>query len=95
MSVLLKPIITEKMSDQNEMSKFGFVVKRGANKVEIRKEIEVAYGVTVLSINTAIYAGKKKSKYTNSKVIKGRLSSYKKAIVTLKEGDFIDFYNGI
>lgn len=95
MSVLLKPIITEKMSEQNEQSKFGFVVKKEANKVEIKKEIEGAYGVTVLSINTAIYAGKKKSRYTKSKVINGRLSSYKKAIVTLKEGDFIDFYNGI
>lgn len=95
MGVLIKPVITEKSSAQNEHGKFGFVVSKKANKVEIKKEIEKTYGVTVLSVNTAIYAGKKKTRYTKSKIISGKSSSYKKAIVSLKEGDFIDFYSGI
>lgn len=95
MGILIKPLLTEKVAAQNEQSTFGFVVDKDANKVEIKKEIESAYGVTVLSVNTMNYLGKSKTRYTKSKVISGRKPSFKKAIVQLAEGEIIDFYNGI
>lgn len=95
MSVLRKPLITEKASTLNESGKYGFVVDGGANKVQIKKDVEKMYGVTVESVNTMKYQGKLKSRYTKSKVISGRTAGYKKAIVTVKDGDVIDFYSGI
>lgn len=95
MSILIKPLVTEKVSALNEKGKYGFVVDRKANKVEIKKAIEKAYGVTVESINTMLYPGKDKTKYTKSKIIAGRTSGFKKAIVTVAEGEVIDFYSGI
>ncbi|MEJ2006043.1 MAG: 50S ribosomal protein L23, partial [Cyclobacteriaceae bacterium] len=72
-----------------------FIVNRKANKVEIKKAVEKMYGVTVESVNTQNYLGKSKTRYTQSRVISGRAPSYKKAIVTVKEGDVIDFYSEI
>ncbi len=95
MSILIKPLITEKVSKLNEQSQFGFVVNKDANKIEIKKEVEKVYGVTVLSVKTMITAGKSKSRYTKSGAMNGKTQSYKKAIVTLKEGEIIDFYSGI
>ncbi|MDH5597937.1 MAG: 50S ribosomal protein L23 [Cyclobacteriaceae bacterium] len=95
MSVLIKPVITEKVSSMNENSKYGFIVDRKANKVQIKKEIERLYGVTVEDVNTMNYLGKKKSRYTKSRVLSGRMPSYKKAIVTVSAGDVIDFYSDI
>lgn len=95
MSVLVKPLVTEKVSALNEKGMYGFVVDRKANKVEIKKEVEKMYGVTVESVNTMNYLGKSKSRFTKSKVITGRTSSFKKAIVTVAEGDVIDFYSEI
>ena len=95
MSVLKKPLITEKASTLNESGKYGFIVDKNANKVEIKKEVEKMYGVTVESVNTMKYQGKAKSRYTKSKVISGRTAGYKKAIVTVKDGEVIDFYSGI
>ncbi len=95
MSVLKKPLITEKASALNESGKYGFIVDKNANKVEIKKEVEQMYGVTVESVNTMKYQGKAKSRYTKSKVISGRTAGYKKAIVTVKDGEVIDFYSGI
>jgi len=95
MSVLIKPLITEKASSLNEKGKYGFVVNKNANKVEIKKDVEQMYGVTVESVNTMIYQGKTKSRYAKSRVIKGRTSSFKKAIVTVADGEVIDFYSGI
>ena len=95
MSVLRKPLITEKASAQNETGKYGFIVDKNANKVQIKKEVEEMYGVTVENVNTMKYQGKLKSRYTKSKVITGRTAGYKKAIVTVKDGDVIDFYSGI
>jgi len=92
MSILKKPIVTEKVSALNESGKYGFVVDKDANKVDIKKAVEKAYGVTVESVNTMVYPGKSKTKYTKSKVISGRTSSYKKAIVQVAEGEIIDFY---
>jgi large subunit ribosomal protein L23 len=76
-------------------AKFGFIVKPEANKIEIKKEIESLYNVTVIAVNTIKYAGKRSSRYTKAGLVKGQKSAYKKAIVTLKEGDTIDFYSTI
>jgi len=95
MSVLKKPLITEKVSTLNESGKYGFIVDKHANKVEIKKEVEKIYGVTVESVNTMRYQGKVKSRYTKSKVVTGRTAGFKKAIVTVADGDVIDFYSGI
>jgi large subunit ribosomal protein L23 len=95
MSVLIKPLVTEKVSDLNEKGKYGFIVDRKANKVEIRKAVEQMYGVTVESVNTMQYQGKQKTRYTKSKIISGRTDSFKKAIITVAEGEVIDFYSGI
>ena len=75
--------------------KYGFLVKPEANKLEIKKEVESLYNVTVLDVNTARYAGKRSSRYTRAGLVKGQKSAFKKAIVTLKEGDTIDFYSNI
>jgi len=95
MSVLIKPLITEKVSALNESGKYGFIVDKRANKIQIKQEVEKMYGVTVESVNTMRYPGKTKARYTKSRVITGRTPSYKKAIVTVAEGDVIDFYSGI
>ena len=95
MSVLKKPLITEKVSTLNESGKYGFIVDKNANKVEIKKEVEKMYGVTVESVNTMRYQGKRKSRYTKSKVVTGRTAGFKKAIVTVADGEVIDFYSGI
>lgn len=75
--------------------KYGFIVKPEANKLEIKKEIESLYNVTVIAVNTCRYAGKRSSRYTRAGLVKGQKNAFKKAIVTLKEGDTIDFYSNI
>ena len=96
MDILVRPIITEKMTELSEdRNQYGFVVLQDANKVEIKKAVEEAYGVNVKSVNTMIYAGKSKARYPRAGVIKGRTSNYKKAVVTVAEGDMIDFYSNI
>ncbi len=95
MAILIKPLVTEKVSAMNEHGKYGFVVDKSANKVQIKKEIEKVYGVTVESVNTMVHPGKSKKRYTKSRVIEGRTPAYKKAVVQVAEGDIIDFYSGI
>lgn len=96
MSVLIKPLITEKMTKQSEkLNCYGFEVDKKANKVEIKKAVESMYGVTVTSVNTIRYAGKNKTRYTKTHVVAGSTNSFKKALVTVKEGDKIDFYSNI
>jgi large subunit ribosomal protein L23 len=96
MSVLVKPLITEKMTELSEKrNQYGFIVDRKANKVEIRKAIEGQYNVTVTSINTMIYAGKNKKRFTKSAILEGRTNHFKKAVVTIADGDVIDFYANI
>jgi large subunit ribosomal protein L23 len=95
MGILIKPLVTEKISDLNEKGKYGFVVDNRANKVEIKKAVEKMYGVNVESVNTMRYPGKQKTRYTKKQIISGRTSSFKKAIVTVAEGEVIDFYSGI
>lgn len=95
MSVLVRPLVTEKVSALNEEGRYGFIVVRKANKIQIKQAVETTYGVTVEDVNTMRYQGNKKSRYTKSGVISGRTPSYKKAIVKVADGDVIDFYSGI
>ena len=96
MGVLIKPIVTEKMTKiTDQLNRFGFLVRPEANKLVIKKEIEALYNVTVVDVNTMNYSGKNKSRYTKAGFIQGRTNAVKKAIVTLKEGDTIDFYSNI
>jgi large subunit ribosomal protein L23 len=96
MNILLKPIVTEKMTDLGEkLNQYGFLVEKRANKIQIKKAVEEMYGVSVESVNTMVYAGKNKSRYTKTGIIAGRTKSFKKAVVTLTDGDSIDFYSNI
>ena len=95
MSILIKPLVTEKISALNEKGTYGFVVEKSANKVQIKQAIEKAYGVNVESVRTLVAAGKKKSRNTKTRVVIGRTSTYKKAIVQVAAGEVIDFYSGL
>lgn len=93
---IIKPLVTEKMTDATEkLNQFGFVVRPEANKQQIKAEVEARYGVKVVGISTINYAGTNKSRYTRKGLVRGRTNAFKKAIVTLKEGDTIDFYSNI
>ena len=95
MGIIIKPIVTEKQTAITEKmdNRYGFRVSPDANKLEIKKAIED--NVTVVDVNTINYSGKKKSRYTKSGIINGKQSAFKKAIVTLKEGETIDFFSNI
>lgn len=97
MSVIVKPIFTEKQTAITEKfeNRYGFIVVPSANKVEIKKAVETLYNVKVESVNTMKYDGKERSRFSKSGVVKGRTSSYKKAIVTLKKGETIDLFSNI
>ena len=96
MNIIIKPIITEKMTAMGEkMNRYGFIVNKKANKLQIKKAVEDLYGVDVEAVNTMIFSGKNKSRNTKSGVITGRTNTYKKAIITLAEGETIDFYSNI
>jgi large subunit ribosomal protein L23 len=95
MSILKKPLVTEKVSALNEKGKYGFIVASEANKVEIKNAVEKQYGVNVEKVNTMIVMGKLKTRYTKAGVLSGRRPNYKKAIVTLAEGEVIDFYSNV
>ena len=96
MGILIKPIVTEKMTIQGEkLNRYGFIVDREANKLEIKAAVEQMYNVTVAEVNTMNYHGKRKSRYTKAGMLTGRANHYKKAIVTLAGEDKIDFYANI
>lgn len=96
MSILIEPIITEKMTNLTEkLNRVGFIVNKHANKIEIKKAVEDLYSVTVESVNTMRYGGKTRSRYTRGGIVRGRTSSFKKAIITLADGESIDFYSNI
>jgi large subunit ribosomal protein L23 len=96
MSIIIKPIITEKITKESEISnRFGFVVSRKANKVEIKKAVEAAYGVNIVAVNTMNVRPDRTTKFTKSGIINGKSNAYKKAIVQVQEGETIDFYNNI
>jgi len=94
--VLIKPILTEKANAQQEkLRRYSFKVDKKANKLEIKKAVESFYGVTVTNVNTSVVPGKNKSRFTKAGVISGRKSGYKKAFVTIAEGENIDMYSNI
>ena len=96
MSVLIKPIITEKATDLSELqNSFSFVVKKTANKIQVKEAVESAYGVSVKDVRTMNYPVKRKAKYTKKGLVESVTGGYKKAIVQLAEGDNIDFYSNI
>lgn len=116
MNVIVKPLISEKMTRLTEAAaepklnkiqrhkgielkpannRYGFIVDKRANKIEIKKAVESFYNVKVLDVNTMNYSGKVKSRYTKAGFIQGRTNAYKKAIVTLAANDTIDFYSSI
>ncbi|XZF14636.1 50S ribosomal protein L23 [Chitinophagaceae bacterium MMS25-I14] len=92
--VLVQPVITEKVNNQIERSgRYTFVVDKKANKLEIKKAVEEFYGVKVTDVNTSVVPGKLKSRFTKAGYIQGQKSSYKKAVVTLSEGESIDLFS--
>ncbi len=97
MGIIIKPIVTEKQTavTDKKPNRFGFRVSPDANKLQIKKAVEEMYNVSVESVNTMNYSGKHKSRYTKSGIINGKQAAYKKAIVTLKEGEVIDFFSNI
>lgn len=96
MGIIIKPIVTEKMTQQGEkLNRYAFRVQKDANKIEIKKAVEAMYNVTVNDVNTLVVAPKDKSRFTKGGLVKGKSSAYKKAIVTVKDGDTIDFYSNI
>jgi len=95
MSILKRPLVTEKVSALNEKGKYGFIVDIESNKVEIKQAVEKQYGVNVTKVNTIKVMGKLKTRYTKAGVLAGRRPNYKKAIVTLAEGEVIDFYSNV
>ncbi|MEC4004487.1 50S ribosomal protein L23 [Flavobacterium sp. SUN052] len=96
MSIIVKPIITEKITKDGELfNRFGFVVDKKANKVQIKKAVEATYGVSIVNVNTMNVRPDRTTKYTKSGLISGKSNAYKKAIVQVQEGETIDFYNNI
>lgn len=91
--ILIRPIVTEKVNEQMENNnRYSFVVDRRANKLEIKEAIEEFYGVRVATVNTMILPAKNKSRFTKTGFVTGRKPSYKKAIITLEEGEEIDLF---
>ena len=97
MGFIIKPLVTEKMTKitDKKSNRYGFLVTPEANKLQIKEEVEGLYNVNVEDVNTMLYAGKRMARYTKAGLVKGQKSAFKKAIVTLKEGETIDFYSNI
>ena len=116
MNIIIKPLITEKMTKLTEAAadpkltrvqrlkgialkpaenRYGFIVDKRANKIEIKKAVEEFYNVKVLDVNTMNYSGKNKSRWTKAGLLQGRTNAFKKAIVTLAPDNTIDFYASI
>jgi large subunit ribosomal protein L23 len=96
MNILIKPIITEKATNDSELfNRYSFVVDKSANKIEIKKAVETAYGVSISSVKTLNYPVQKNTKFTKKGLVTGKKGAYKKAIIQLAEGESIDFYNNL
>ena len=96
MGVILKPLVTEKLTKLGDkFNRYGLKVQKDANKLQIKQAVETMYNVTVVDVNTMIVPSKKRSRYTKSGVISGKRPAYKKAIVTVKKGEEIDFFSNI
>jgi large subunit ribosomal protein L23 len=95
-NVLIKPILTEKANAQQEkLRRYAFRVDRRANKLEIKKAVEQFYGINVVDVNTTVVPAKAKTRSTKAGIVEGRKPSYKKALVTVAEGESIDLYANI
>lgn len=95
-NVIIKPIITEKMTQEGEeRNKFGFYVHKDANKLQVKEAVEKTYGVSVEGVNTMNVNGKNMTRYTKTGILTGRTNDRKKAIVTVAEGESIDLYSNI
>ena len=96
MSILIKPIITEKATSDSELfNRYAFVVDKKANKLAIKNAVEKAYGVVIENVRTMNYPVQRNTKYTKSGIVQAMKGAYKKAIVQLAEGESIDFYSNI
>jgi large subunit ribosomal protein L23 len=96
MSIIIKPIITEKVTKQSELlNRYGFVVDFNANKNQIKNSVQAAYGVNVVSVNTMKVRPNRSVKFTKSGVLSSRTTAYKKAFVQVQEGETIDLYNNM
>ncbi len=96
MNIIKKPVVTEKMTQLGDkLNRYAFIVEKKANKIQIKKAVEELYGVEVEAVNTMRYGGKRKSRFTRAGVVAGKAPSYKKAIITLADGELIDFYSNI
>ena len=94
--ILVKPILTEKANQQQDkLRRYAFKVARAANKLEIKKAVQEFYGVTIVDVNTAVVPGKNKTRYTKKGFVKGQKPAFKKAMVTVAEGETIDLYANI
>ena len=93
-NILIKPVVSEKAEQLSEnLEQYTFVVAKSANKIQVRNAVEERYGVTVDSVNTLTMPSKSKNRSTKSGILRGRVPAFKKAVVTLIEGDTIDLYN--
>ncbi|MBN1464354.1 50S ribosomal protein L23 [candidate division KSB1 bacterium] len=91
--ILVRPILTEKMLKMQETTrKYGFVVNIDANKIEIKDAVEKKFDVSVTGVATMKVKGKAKQSNTRRGLTRGKRADWKKAIVTLREGDSIDFF---
>ena len=96
MSVLIKPIITEKMTAEGELNnRYGFLVDPKANKIQIKDAVEATYGVSVKKVRTLNYGPTRKTRFTKTGVQHGKTNATKKAIVDVVDGDIIDFYSNL
>ena len=96
MEIIQKPVLTEKASLLTEkLNRYAFKVDHRANKIQIKTAIQDMFGVTVVAVNTSVVAGKTKTRHTKAGFVSGRAPKYKKAIVTIKDGETIDFYSTI
>ncbi len=96
METIIKPVLTEKMTKASEKhNRYGFIVKSNANKIEIKSAVEKAYSVNVEKVWTQNYIGKIKTRNTKRGPVSGLTNRHKKAVVSLKEGEVIDFYSNI
>ena len=96
MDIMIKPVVTEKANAVSEkLNRYTFKVSPSANKFQIKSLVESLQGVKVTSVNTMNYDGKRKQRYTKSGIISGKVAAFKKAVVTLAEGETINFYSNI
>jgi large subunit ribosomal protein L23 len=96
MEILKKPVLTEKATMLTEkLNRYTFQCDHRANKLQIKSAVETMYGVTVASVNTSVVVGKLKTRSTKAGMVSGRAAKLKKAVITLKEGEVIDFYSNI